>query len=212
MKILGALARLFSTVLNPLLMPTYAAFLALWTSVLCYIATGTRFAVIIVILGITCILPMAFIAVLHNFKFISDKRLLSRRERWLPYVFSVVCYISAAFYLDHVHAPMWFILFMVGSALTYITSTIINFWWKISAHMAGIASLLAFMICIHDFGLGAFNLFYIICALIILCGCLGSSRIFLDRHSFWQVAAGFANGFLWIYLLMMIFSDLTIKL
>ena len=34
MKIFGALARFFSTVLSPLLMPTYGVFLALWVSVL----------------------------------------------------------------------------------------------------------------------------------------------------------------------------------
>ena len=82
MKIFGALARFFSTVLSPLLMPTYGVFLALWVSVLCYIPLGTRLMVILVVFGITCILPMVFIAVLHNAKIITDKRLDNRRERF----------------------------------------------------------------------------------------------------------------------------------
>lgn len=73
-----AIARLFSTLLSPLLMPTYGIFLVLWVSILCYLPTGTRMVVLLVVFGITCILPMTVIAVLHNLKVIEDKRLVNR--------------------------------------------------------------------------------------------------------------------------------------
>ena len=57
-----ALARFFSTILSPLLMPTYGIFLVLWVSILCYLPTGTRLVVLLVVFGITCILPMIFSA------------------------------------------------------------------------------------------------------------------------------------------------------
>ncbi len=195
------LARFFSTLFSPLLMPTYGVFLALWVSILCYLPTGTRLAVLCVVFGITCIIPMIVIAVLHSFGFVKDKGLNNRKERWLPYLFVIACYIGAAFYLVHVHAPTWLSLFLFGGALAAFVSLIINFWWKISAHMAGIGGVVAMLFRIHVDGLGAFDLLWIICILIILSGILGSSRIYLDRHSLWQVIAGFANGFIWVYLL-----------
>ena len=95
MKIIEALARFLSSMMSPLLTPTYGVFLALWVSVLCYIPFGTRLMVLIVVAGITCLLPMIFIALLHNAKIITDKRLVNHRERWLPYIFTLVCYVAA---------------------------------------------------------------------------------------------------------------------
>ena len=42
---------------------------------------------------------------------------------------------------------------------------------------------------------------YLICAIIILAGMLGTSRIYMNRHTFWQVVAGFANGYICVYAL-----------
>ena len=111
-KTMQHLARFFSNLFSPLLMPTYGIFLLLWVSILCYLPFGSRIVVLLVILGITCILPIAFIAVLHTFGIIQDKRLIDRRERFLPYVFILMCYAAAAFYLINVHSPMWVVSFM----------------------------------------------------------------------------------------------------
>ena len=166
MKIFGAFARFFSTVMSPLLMPSYGVFLALWVSVMCYLPLGTRLMVTVVVFGITCILPMVFIALLHNAKIITDKRLVNPKERWLPY----------------------------------------NIWWKISAHAAGVSGLLALLLAIHNLGLEAFGLLGTICVTILLCGCVCTSRLLLDRHNIWQVLAGVVNGFVWVYWAIRIFA------
>lgn len=195
-----------SAILSPLLMPTYGVFLALWVSVLCYLPIGTRLAVLFVILGITCVLPMIVIAVLHNFKIIEDKRLNNRRERWLPYLATIFCYVAAGFYLIHVHSPMWLTCFFWGAGVACLVSMLITFKWKISAHMAGIGGILAFLFYLHFEGLEAFNLFWVICAMIVISGALGTARIFLGRHTFWQVIAGFANGYICVYWFMKLFA------
>ena len=48
-----AIARLFSTLLSPLLMPTYDIFLVLWVSILCYLPTGTRMVVLLVVFAVS---------------------------------------------------------------------------------------------------------------------------------------------------------------
>ncbi len=195
------IARILSNVLSPLLMPAYGVFLTLWVSILCYLPIGTRLTVLLVVFGITCILPMIFIAVLHSFGVIKDNRLTDRKDRWLPYIFIILCYIGAAFYLIRVHAPVWLWMFMVGGGAAALVSFVVNFWWKISAHMAGIGGVVALLFRLHIDGLDAFDIYWLICGLIILSGLLGSSRIALNRHTFWQVIAGFANGFFWVFLL-----------
>ena len=206
MKIFGAFARFFSTVMSPLLMPSYGVFLALWVSVMCYLPLGTRLMVTVVVFGITCILPMVFIALLHNAKIITDKRLVNPKERWLPYIFALACYVGAAFYLRHVHSPSWLEAFMWGGVAAVTVSAVVNIWWKISAHAAGVSGLLALLLAIHNLGLEAFGLLGTICVTILLCGCVCTSRLLLDRHNIWQVLSGVVNGFVWVYWAIRIFA------
>ena len=200
-KTMQHLARFFSNLFSPLLMPTYGIFLLLWVSILCYLPFGSSIVVLLVILGITCILPIAFIAVLHTFGIIQDKRLIDRRERFLPYVFILMCYAAAAFYLINVHSPMWVVSFMWGATAAVAVSFGINFAWKISGHMGGIGGIVAMLFCLHNDGLGAFDLKITICTAIILSGVVATSRMILERHNFWQLAAGFCNGFVCVYLM-----------
>ncbi len=205
-RLLIAAARFFSTVLSPLLMPTYGVFLILWTSVLCYLPTGTRMAVLAVILGITCILPMVFITVLHNVGFIKDKRLIQRSERLIPYIFGVLCYVGATFYMIHIHSPQWVVMFFAGGTLSCLITLVVNQRWKISAHMTGIGGIVALIYQIHIQGLGALNTFWLLCATIMLCGVLGTSRLVLHRHTLWQVLAGFVSGFTCVFLAISLFG------
>ena len=205
-KILTAIARFFSATFSPLLMPGYGVLVALWASVLCYLPSGTRLVVLMVVMGITGILPMMLIAVLYNTKAINDKRLIKRRERHIPYVFSVLCYVATAFYLSTVHAPVWLIAYMGGCAVASAVCMITNIKWKISAHLAGMAGLLALVLYLHSQGLGAFNLFPLVCFNILLCGLIGTSRLILERNTFWQVLAGAVAGFVIIGASMNLFG------
>ncbi len=205
-RLIAGSAHFFSSVLSPLVMPTYGVFLVLWTSVLCLLPMGTRIMVLIMIFGITTVLPISAIGVLHHFKIISNKRLDKRNERLIPYAFAVLCYAAAAFYLNNIHSPMWFIMFAAGGGLACLVSLIVNLWWKISAHMAGIGGIVALLYQIHVQGLSAFNLFWVLCFTILLAGILGTSRMVLKRHDLLQVLAGFANGYACVTLMIKLFG------
>lgn len=205
-KIVEYGAHFFSAILSPMLMPTYGVFLVLWCSFLNANPIGDRVAVLMVVFGITCILPIVFIALLHNFKVIKDKRLDERAERSIPYVFAILCYVAAYFYLNHIHAPQWFSAFMAGGALACAVSFVVNLKWKISAHMAGVSGIVALLFELHSPAsrLEAFDLSWILWASILLAGMLGSSRMVLGRHTLGQVLAGAVNGLVCIKLAMMI--------
>ena len=201
-KFIAGMANFLSTVFSPLLMPTYGIFLALWVSVLCLLPYGTRVTTIFMCMGITCILPLIFLSVLRHFKLVKDLHVNVREQRLLPYLFTTLCYAIAAYYLFFKHSPQWLVMFMVGSALTVLVMALINLKWKISAHLAGIGGVIALIYQIHVMGLSAFDLFWLLSAIIILAGMLGSSRLILRRHSIWQVLAGVVVGFLCVSLTM----------
>ena len=205
-KFIAGVSNFLSTVLSPLMMPTYGVFLVLWVSVLCLLPYGTRVAVLLVCMGITCILPLIFLSVLRHFKLVKDLHVDLREQRLIPYLFTTLCYAVAAYYLYYCHSPQWFIMFMVGSALTVLVMALINLKWKISAHMAGIGGVVALIYQIHVQGLSAFDLFWLLCIIIIMAGMLGSARLVLKRHDLWQVLAGVVVGFLCVSLTMRFFG------
>ena len=59
---------------------------------------------------------------------------------------------------------------------------------------------------VHVDGYNVLDMKMIIAMLVLLAGCLGSSRIFMQRHTFMQVLAGFANGLVVVYLTCTLFS------
>ncbi len=201
-----ALARFVSNVLSPLVMPSYGVFLVLWGSFLSSLEAGDRMAILLVMFGITCILPMFFIGFLHNIKVIGNPRLVERHERVLPYVFAIACYVGGCFYLDHVHAPLWFVMFAAGGCLAVVVCAIVNHWWKISAHMAGIGGLVALVYTMHIQMLEAFNMLWVLIVTIMLAGILGAARIAMGRHDVYQVLAGALVGYGSVKLMMMLFG------
>lgn len=206
-RIMVGLSRFASAMLSPLLVPTYGVLIALWCSYLSAYDMGLRVTVLLVVGGITCVLPMFFITTLHHFKLITDKNLVDRKERLLPFIFALVCYVAAAFYLyTRVHAPMWMVMFCVGGAFAVTISAVVNLWWKISAHMAGMAGIVALIYNMHVLVTEAFNLVWVLMVAVLLCGMLGSARIILGRHTLGQVLAGALNGFLCVTLLMQLFG------
>lgn len=187
---------------TPLLMPTYGVFLVMWVSVLCLLPYGTRISVLLVCTGITCILPLIFLSVLRHFKIVKDLHVEVREQRFIPYMFTAVCYLVAAYYLYYGHRPQWFVMFMVGSAITVVVMALINLKWKISAHMAGIGGIIGLLYQIHVQALSAFDLQWLLCLTIIVAGAIGSARLALKRHDAWQVLAGVVVGFLCVSVTM----------
>ena len=209
LRILDEMAKLTSTLLSPLLTPTYSTLLALSLSPKVFDVTGVRFKLILIVFALTCIFPMITIAVLHNFKIIKNKKLISRKERVIPYITTTLYYAVAVYHAIYCHEPKWLVMFFAGGALTCLISSIVNLWWKISAHMAGMGGLLALLWQINAMELevvGKPKMMLFILIAIALCGLLGTARLLLKRHTLTQVIAGFLNGLICVSLMMRLFG------
>lgn len=200
------ISRILSSIFTPLLTPTYGMFLAMWTSILCYRSLSARILVLLGIFLITCVIPLVFISVLYRFKLVGDRELYNRKDRYFPYVAAILSYAAATYYIMYVHAPVWLVAFMAGGTLTVIITMIVNFWWKISAHSAGFGGVIAMLLFMQTEGVQAFNLIWLTCAVILLAGLVGTARLYLERHTFWQVALGFLNGYFCVKATLALFT------
>ncbi len=199
---MNRLAQFFSFVFSPLLIPSYGVWLAFWTSVLTVVPINYRWGVTAMVFVFTCVVPLGAIAALYKLKFVSDPGLNKQGERTVPYVITALCYGVSTFYLYHINAPLWLVMFMAGGLLAAVISLIVNRWWKISAHMAAVGGLVGLMMRIGYSRLSySPNVVWVLIAVILIAGIVGTSRLILHRHTLGQVGAGALNGFLCVFLL-----------
>lgn len=206
MKFINTAASVLSTIFSPLLMATYGVTLAMVLSFLCFIPIATRLTVILETFLATTTIPVIGIFILSRLKVVSDPRLNERTDRTWPYIIETICFLGLAIYLNHINAPAWLSLFLIGGAIALVVLTIVNRWWKISGHATGMGGLCALIFYLMLSCNSIYSLQWEFLAAILLSGLVCASRIVLGRHTLMQVAAGFVNGAFWVLLLPLLFQ------
>ncbi len=193
-----------SWIFVPLLMPVYGIMLIFSLSFLSYAPFHTKLVFTLIVLAANFVVPMLLILLLKKMNVISDIGLNGRRERLIPYIITIVCLAMTGLFLYLKMAPLWVSMFYFGGALAGLINLFVNFKWKISAHAAGIAGIVAMLIQVIKEGPSSEGMVWWIVAAIITAGLLGSARIWLGRHTLMQVLAGSAVGFLCVWTLSLI--------
>ncbi len=199
MKFLISASRILSAIFSPLLMGTYSVLIAMWLSYLCFSPAKAKLIVISVTFVATCIIPLIAIFLLFKAGIVTDSGLNKRKERTLPYLLCIMCYIGTGIYYHFVNAPVWLSMAMFGGALALIIQTCVNSVWKISGHAAGVGGLVGLAYFIMITGNAPENMEWQFLLLVLIAGLVGTSRLILERHTLMQVAAGFLNGFACVF-------------
>lgn len=198
------IAKLISYLLHPLLMPTYGFAIIFFTNN--FISTFTSPDVKLIILTITCVftfvLPSVNVLVLLKLGRINSLSMETREERTVPYL-STALYYFALFYLFYnAGFPKVFQILILGAGISLLLTILINYKWKISAHMIGIGGIagaaLGIVYRLH------LDLHIALMVLLLLSGIVGFARLKLNAHTPAQVYGGFTLGFV-VELLLMIF-------
>ena len=204
MNTLQYISRIISAIFSPIIVPTYAVALGIELTYLYTLPGGTVLPVLGWTLFFTAILPMIGIFLMMKLGIVTDSGLNKQGERMWPYILSALCYGGGALFLRHLHAPAWLYMFLIGGAVAGLVNMAVNFRWKISGHGAAMGGLLSFLIFIAYNGLNAWPIDGWIFGAIIATGVTGTSRLILERHTLMQVAAGVANGLVWVWLSLML--------
>ena len=198
------ISEILSPVFSPLLVPTYGMVLAAFLTILRMLPSNLLWTAIGITFVITCLVPVSAIVALYRSGVIKDPALNNRTERFIPYGVVVLCYLGCDFFFYKASAPFWLPMFFAGGALATVISTVVNCWWKISAHAAAMGGLVALVFRIVASHYALFNMNVWLSGVIIAAGLVMTARVYLSRHTLWQVLAGCANGFLCVYLMSMI--------
>jgi len=197
------IARVLSVVFYPLFIPTYA-FAILLTMPAYFSAlmpASAKWMVIGLVFTTTCILPTLFFIVMIKSGMVSTTYLSKREDRTMPYIVSIIFFYLTYYLLKRLQISPVYYYFMIGATLLNILVMGINFFWKISSHMASIGALAGMMVGLSYF-LGTFY-FSLIALSILMSGLTGFARLKLQAHTPAQIYSGFALGFLTIMALFL---------
>lgn len=203
-KLADNVSHFLSWALVPLLMPVYGIIFIFRLSVLDVVTPRMQTAFVFIIAGINFVIPVLIILLLKFLGIVKDVGLNGQKERAVPYIITALCYGASAWFLAVKGAPVWVCMFFTGGAVASVINMIINFRWKISAHAAAIAGVVALLIRLEKDVAVEPQLFLWLLITVGAAGLLGSSRVWLGRHTVWQVMAGYVVGFCSVFFLMAI--------
>ena len=140
----------------------------------------------------TVFMPTMLIRLYRRYQGWTRLQLGARERRVIPYVISIVSYLAGYYTVVAAHVPYFLCAIFIVALVIQVACAMANLFVKISTHTAGIggvAGSLAAFALIMDF-----NPVWWLCAVILLAGLVGTSRMILRQHSLRQVVSGFLVG------------------
>lgn len=196
-KSLNILSQLWSILLYPMWMPLYGVILfCLAARKLLPILPASYMGMCIAGTAVlTLIIPIILLVFLWRKGYIDSLHIDNAKQRTTPYIYTLICYVFWAYFVRvTVKMPTFMLLVVIGAMVALLAVTIINHWWKISAHLTGIGGLLG-GICSFALNYSILPLILII-SVLLLALLLMYARIYLQAHTPMQVVCGFLLGLL----------------
>lgn len=200
----SSLTRIISGLFHPVLMPFLTLIVMLQAH--SFFMGLLPLKEILILMGsvllTTVFCPFLMIFFMFRVKLVSSLYMERREERIMPLLSIGVFYYLTYYLLKGISISVLFSYFMLGATLLIIICLFVNFFFKISLHMAGIGGVTGFWI-----GLGIRQGTpheILISILIFLCGLLGFARLTNGNHSPKEVYAGLFLGAGILFVLMML--------
>jgi len=200
-KMLLKLAKIVSAVFSPFFAPAWAVLGLFAFSYLSFLDTSYQIMVLGVVLLFTVVVPLLSITIFRVMNKWTHWQLSKRKNRFLPYVITLISYLVCLEEMSANRMPMFFRGIILAAIVSMALCFIINIWWKISTHMVGMGGLVGSVFAFSN--LLGFNPLIPSSVLIVISGFLGTSRIILRQHSLMQVFVGFIVGFLSAFYLVL---------
>lgn len=187
------LAKVFSIIFHPILLPTIGMIILFNSgSVLQFIPYQAKKVILLIVFFSTAVLPLTFVPFFVFQKIVKSVQMDDAKERLIPFAVTSILYAFSYYLLIRLGAPNTIAKFILIGAITVFALFILSFFWKISAHMAGLGGLFGALIAV-SFNLHV-NLEYYIIPVAIISGLLGFSRLLLNKHKPYQIYSGWFLG------------------
>jgi len=204
------LAYFVSVVFHPLLMLTYMLIILLLVNPYLFGASiiASKDVFVLVVFLSTFLIPAFSVFMMKALGLVSSMELKDKQERIGPYILTGVFYLWVfRNLLDNPDIPQAFKIFALGATIGLFLSFFVNLFSKVSMHGAGIGGLLGMVVIttlkfsyesfVFEIGDSAFqmSMHTLLIFVILICGAVGTARLFLGAHDPRDLYGGFAIGF-----------------
>jgi len=154
-----------------------------------------RWSLLLLIVVTTLLIPLLSVIGMRMTSLIPDIYMVTKRERVLPFsLVSLFYLITAGFFYFKLNVDPLFVHSLIVITICVLILTFITMFWRISAHVTGLAGLLAIIIVL-SLKFTASSLLYPLIAAVLVCGAVSSARLYLDAHKPLEILGGFVLGF-----------------
>jgi len=144
------------------------------------------FISLIIAITFSFTVPVITVLVLRSQQKVSDVHITIREQRTVPFLITIVSYIIGSGLLWLVSGPSRLAATMLCYTTISIAIMLINFYWKISVHAAGVGGPLAAL---------TLTIGWVAVPFFILIPLVDWARVYLKAHTVGQVVAGSFLGY-----------------
>jgi membrane-associated phospholipid phosphatase len=195
-RALDIAAKILSVVFYPLFVPTYGI------ALFCY-SYGTLVQpmhwvwITVAIVGtllLTAVIPITAIWIMMRKGSVTDMQIANPKERTIPYLYSILGFAFWCYLLISIlQVPVYLSFVGIGATVAIGLVTLINRFWKISAHLTGLGGLFGGLMS-YCIGIGAIPTIGTMCIWLGVVLIVMYARLRLNAHTPAQVCAGFILG------------------
>ena len=151
----------------------------------------------------TVAMPLVFIGVAWKIGFVSNLKMVKRRERIFALAISAICAYIFSRILGSWHAPMIMRTFVLGATAMMAVAALLATFSRVSLHTigwGGLTALVSYMSLSYPFLSRTLGL------MVLISGLVATARLQLDEHTPCQVYSGFVIGFITIWITFIVSS------
>ncbi len=168
----------------------------------------SRNILLISVFMITVVLPLVSILMMRFLGLLTSLAMDDKMERVGPLIATGIFYLWLYVNIrSSTYLPTLFQVFVLGSTISLFLAFFINNFTKISLHTVGAGGLVIAFILLHQYSYGeiefklgssvlSVSTFLLVIIVVLIAGCIGASRMFLNVHNKEQLYMGYLVGFL----------------
>ena len=185
-------ARIMSMIFTPFYLPLVGLVALFLFSYMSLLPLTYKLPMLLTVYISTILMPSLLIHLYRRFQGWTSKELGRKERRIVPYLISILCYFGCFFLMEYRNTPRVISIILVAALVIQMVCALINVWWKISTHTAGIGGLAGGLV-VYSIAF-SFNPIWWLAFVILLAGMVGTARMILRQHTLAQVVTGFLVG------------------
>ena len=185
-------ARIISMIFTPFYLPLVSLVALFIFSYMSRLPLFYQLKVVTLVYLFTVFLPSILIHLYRRYQGWTTFQMGRKERRMVPNIIAIMCYFTCYYLMTVMRIPQFMANIVVTALAIQVVCAIVNIWWKICIHMAGIGGMAGALLAISL--VFQFNPLWWLSVIILVAGLIGTARMILRQHSLRQIVGGFVVG------------------